>query len=91
MTLLADRMAEIQALADEGAGYYQRLIRNMGGLESAARADLAIDGDYWQVDLRRTPYAGDEHLKALAREAIRAQTALRNALIEIAWRDADAP
>jgi hypothetical protein len=84
-TELERRTAEIQRDADAGATYCQRLIAMSGGVENAARVDLAIDGNHWDIDMRRKPYAGNEHLKSLARAAIRAQDALRNELIAIAW------
>jgi hypothetical protein len=90
VTSIKDRMIEIERLADEGATYYQRLIRNCGSLQSAAMVDLAIDGDLWSLDLRRSPFAGDEDLKEVARAAVEAQRTLRDELFTIVWKEHEA-
>jgi len=86
MSTIDDRMAEIQKYADEGATYYRRLTQASGGLLSATLLDLAIDGNLWHMDLRRKPFAGNEELKAIAREARDAQAELRERLINVVWQ-----
>lgn len=80
-----ERMAEIEELPR--GTYYDRLVANVGSLEDAAIVDLAIEGTYWYVDLRRRPFAGNPELKALYRAALEAGQALTSALIHLAWRD----
>lgn len=83
-TKLEERMAEIEELPR--GTYYDRLIAHVVSLEDAAIVDLAIDGNYWNVDLRRRPFAGNPELKALYRAALEAGQALTSALINLAWR-----
>jgi hypothetical protein len=52
--------------------------------------DLAIDGDLWSLDLRRSPFAGDEDLKEVARAAVEAQRTLRDELFTIVWKEHEA-
>ena len=84
MSALTDRMQQIEE--NKAATYYSRLLSSCGGgTQSAATVDLAIDGNYWRVDLRRAPFAGDEHLKELYRAAVAAQRELSDALLDRVW------
>jgi hypothetical protein len=83
MSTLTDRMQHIQD--NRGGTYYGRLIENFDGLENAAIVDLAIDGNYTYLDLRRAPFAGNDELKAIARRAVDAQRDLSDRLIGLAW------
>lgn len=86
MTELDDRVAEIRENAEAGARYYQGLVATAAnGYESAARMDFAIDGRLEYLDLRRAPFAGNDELKDLAREAREVVLELRDRLISLAW------
>lgn len=83
MSELTDRMQQIER---GGGTYYQLLKVNVDGLHNAALVDMAIDGDYRYLDLRRVPFSDDEVLKALARAARDSQRLLADRLIAIAWQ-----
>lgn len=87
MSTVTDRMEELQRDAAEGATWPRKVIATAGGLHSGALLDLAIDGNLWFLDLRRSPFAGDEELKALARKAQEAVNELREVLINRAWQE----
>lgn len=90
MSTLDDRKRLIAETAAEYPDtYYGSLIHVTGSLDAAARLDLATDGDTYWPDMRLRPFAGNEELKRLYREAQAAHAALHSAILEILWAERD--